>query len=429
MQDTEFYEALLGLKEPRKVTKVELDPAATRVDVWIKDRSGVKWSCSECGKKASVYDHSEERVWRHLNTCQFGTYLHARLPRVKCPEHGVRQVSAPWAEPGGRFTLLYENWVIDTLKECDVTGANHLTGTSWYEAWNIMEKAVARGLCRKKSRVPEYLGIDEKSFAKRHRYETLVCDLINGTVECVLEARSQDSLEGYYGQFSMEELKGIKAIAMDMWDPYIAATKDLIPDAEGKIVFDRFHVTKQVTDALDKVRRQEHKNLMANGEEWLKGTKHLWLMNEEKIPDWRKPEFDEIRKMKLKTGRAWAIKESLRHFWDYRYPKNAEKYFKRWYFWATHSRLKPMIKAAKTLKRHLTNILTYIKHRITNSVTEGLNSKIQTVKQMACGFRNREHYRKAILFHCGGLDLYARPSSETGPSLDTTIYGMAHAKL
>jgi len=429
MQDTEFYEALLGLKDPWKVTKVELDPAATRVDVWIKDRSGVKWSCSECGKKASVYDHSEERVWRHLNTCQFGTYLHARLPRVKCPEHGVRQVSAPWAEPGGRFTLLYENWVIDTLKECDVTGANHLTGTSWYEAWNIMEKAVARGLCRKKSRVPEYLGIDEKSFAKRHRYETLVCDLINGTVECVLEARSQDSLEGYYGQFSMEELKGIKAIAMDMWDPYIAATKDLIPDAEGKIVFDRFHVTKQVTDALDKVRRQEHKNLMANGEEWLKGTKHLWLMNEEKIPDWRKPEFDEIRKMKLKTGRAWAIKESLRHFWDYRYPKNAEKYFKRWYFWATHSRLKPMIKAAKTLKRHLTNILTYIKHRITNSVTEGLNSKIQTVKQMACGFRNREHYRKAILFHCGGLDLYARPSSETGPSLDTTIYGMAHAKL
>ncbi|MDY6857681.1 MAG: ISL3 family transposase [Thermodesulfobacteriota bacterium] len=407
MQDRELYEALLGRKDPWKVTKVKLDAAASRVDVWIEDRSGVKWNCSECEKKASIYDHSEERVWRHLNTCQFGTYIHARLPRVKCPEHGVKQVSAPWAEPGRRFTLLYENWVIDTLKECDVTGANHLTGTSWYEAWNIMEKAVARGLLRKESG----LGIDEKSFAKRHRYETLVCDLIKGTVECVLEDRSQDSLEGYYGQFSKKQLKRIKAIAMDMWDPYIAATKDLIPDAEGKIVFDRFHVTKQVTDALDKVRRQEYKNLMANGQDWLKGTKHLWLMNEEKIPDWRKPEFDEIRKMKLKTGRAWVIKESLRHFWDYIYPKNAEKYFKRWYFWATHSRIKPMIKAAKTLKRHIVNILTYFKHRITNSVTEGLNSKIQTVKQMACGFRNREHYRKAILFHCGGLDLYARASS------------------
>ena len=408
MQDTEFYEALLGLKDPWGVRKVKLDSAAARVDVWVRDRSGVKWKCPKCKEKASVYDHSEERVWRHLNTCQFGTYIHARLPRVKCPEHGIKQVFAPWAEPGSRFTLLYENWVIDTLKECDVTGANHLTGTSWYEAWNIIEKAVARGLSRKEDLVPEYLGIDEKSFAKRHRYETLVCNLSSGTVECVFEDRGQDSLEGYYGQFSKKELSRIKAIAMDMWDPYIAATKDLVPDAETKIVFDRFHVVRQITEALDQVRRQEHKVLMAQGEEWLKGTKHLWLMNEENIPDWRKPEFDEIRKMKLKTARAWAIKESLRHFWDYRYPKNAEKYFKQWYFWATHSRLKPMIKAAKTLKRHFANILTYFKHRITNSVTEGLNSKIQTVKQMACGFRNRENYRKAILFHCGGLDLYAR---------------------
>ena len=429
MRDTEFYEALLGLRDPWRVTKVELDPDAGRVDVWIEDRSGVKWNCPECENKGPVYDHSEERLWRHLNTCQFGTYIHCHLPRVKCPTHGVRQVCAPWAEPGSRFSLLYENWVIDTLKECDVTGANRLTGTSWYEAWNIMEKAVARGLSRKENLVPAYLGIDEKSFAKRHRYETLVCDLIGGTVECVLEERGQDSLEGYYGEFSKEELAGIKAIAMDMWHPYIAATKDLVPDAEKKIVFDRFHAMKQVTDALDKIRRQEHKVLMAKGEECLKGTKHLWLMNEEKIPDWRRAEFDEIRKMKLKTGRGWAIKESLRGFWDYSYPKNAEKYFKRWYFWATHSRLKPMIKAAKTLKSHFPNILTYFKHRITNSVTEGLNSKIQTVKQMACGFRNREHYRKAILFHCGGLDLYARVSSKTQSSLDTTIFSMAHAKL
>jgi transposase len=429
MRDTELYQQLLGLQDPWSVTNVELDSDAGRVDVWIEDRSGVTWSCPECGKKASVYDHSDERVWRHLNTCQFGTYIHCRLPRIRCPEHGVRQLPAPWAEPGSRFTLLYENWVIDILKECDVTGATHLADTSWYEAWSVMDKAVQRGLSRKKKRIPDYLGIDEKSFAKRHRYETVVCDLRKGTVEAVLEDRRQDSLEGYYDQFSKKELRGIKAVAMDMWDPYIAATKDFVPDAQEKIVFDRFHVIRQVTEAVDTVRRHEHKLLMAQGEEFLKGTKHLWLMNEERIPEWRKGEFEEIRKMKLKTARAWAIKESLRRFWEYRYPKNAAKYFKRWYFWATHSRLKPMIKAAKTLKGHLPNILTYFKHRITNAVTEGLNSKIQTIKQMACGFRNREHYRTAILFHCGRLDLYARVSSVTGPSLDTTIFSMAHAKV
>ena len=429
MRDTEFYEALLGLSGPWKVTEVELNSAAGRVDVWVEDRSSFKWKCPECQEKASVYDHSEERVWRHLNTCQFGTYIHCRLPRVKCPKHGVRQVLAPWAEPGSRFTLLFENWVIDTLKECDITGTNHLTGTSWYEAWNIMDKAVERGLSRKKRRIPEYLGIDEKSFAKGHRYETVICDLSKGTVECVIEDRKQESLEAYFGQFSKEDLKGIKAIVMDMWDPYIAATKAFVPDAEDKIVFDRFHVMQQVTSAVDKVRRQEHKKLMAEGDDRLKGTKHLWLMNEEKIPEWRKEEFDEIRKTELKTSRAWAIKESLRRFWGYSYPKNAEKYFKHWYFWATHSRLRPVIQAAKTLKRRLSNILTYFKHRITNAITEGLNSKIQMIKQMACGFRNREHYRKAILFHCAGLDLYARVPIQPGSLVYTTISCMTHGKL
>jgi transposase len=407
MRDTEFYQTLLGVKDPWRVMEVKLDVPSGRVDVWIEDRSGQKWPCPECGQKGPGYDHSEERIWRHLDTCQYGTYLHARMPRMKCPNHGVKQVHAPWAEPSSRFSLLYENMVIDTLKECDVTGASHLTGTSWDEAWGIMERAVARGMSRKSKDIPLFLGIDEKSFAKRHRYETLVCDLTSGTVECVLEERTQESLEDYYAQFSRKELKEIKAVAMDMWDPYIAATKDLVPEAEKKIVFDRFHVTRYVTEAVDKVRRRENKSLKEQGDDTLKGTRFLWIMNVENVPEWRKEEFNNIRQMNLKTARAWAIKESLRKFWDYRYPKNAEKYFKHWYFWATHSRLVPIAEAAKTLKRHLPNILTYFKHHITNAVTEGINSKIQMIKQMACGYRNRTHYRKAILFHCGGLDLYA----------------------
>jgi transposase len=411
MRDTELYKALLGLKDPWRVREVRLDADSGRVDVWIESARGMKWTCPECQQETSLYDRSDERVWRHLDTCQFRTYLHARLPRVKCCDHGVKQVRAPWAEPGSRFSLLYENRVIDTLKECDVTGTGRLTGASWDEAWGIMDRAVTRGLKTKEVKVPEYLGIDEKSFAKRHRYETLVCDLVCGTVECVLEDRTQESLEGYYGQFSKAELGAIKAVAMDMWEAYIGSTKELVPEAEKKIVFDRFHVTRYVTEAVDKVRRQEHKLLKAQGDESLKGTKHLWLMNQENIPEWRQEQFSNVKNLNLKTGRAWAIKESLRDFWDYRYPKNAEKYFKRWYFWATHSRLKPIIEAAKTLNRHLPNILTYFKHRISNALTEGINSKIQTIKQMACGFRNRTNYRKAILFHCGGLDLYARPPS------------------
>lgn len=408
MKDTELYAALLRLHHPWRVGEVKLDLAAERVDVWVEQAPGAKWACPECNKTAPIYDHVEERQWRHLDTCECETYLHARLPRVKCPDHGVRQVTPTWANPGSQFTFRFESLVINTLKECDVTGATRLTGTSWDEAWGIMEKAVTRGMARKERRIPQQLSIDEKSFAKRHRYETLICDRERGTVEYVTDDRQQESLERYYRQFTAGELAAVKAVAMDMWDPYVAATKAHVPEAESKIVFDKFHVVRVVTQAVDKVRRQEHKRLVAKGDDRLKGTKHLWLANEENVPEWRKREFENVRQMNLKTGRAWAIKESLRRFWKFRYPKRAEAYFRRWYFWATHSRVGPMVNAAKTLKRHLPNIMTYFKHRITNATAEGLNSKIQMVKEMACGFRNREHYKTAIYFHCGGLDLYPR---------------------
>jgi transposase len=117
-----------------------------------------------------------------------------------------------------------------------------------------------------------------------------------------------------------------------------------------------------------------------------------------------------VKHAELKPSRAGAIKASLRGCWDYGYPKRAANYFKAWYFWATHSRLAPMIAAATTLKRHLPNLLTCFQPRITNATAEGINSKIQTLKLMACGYRNREHDKTVILFHCGGLDLYPSAS-------------------
>jgi transposase len=411
MQDTQLYAMLLGLKAPWHVTKVQVDMAKERIDVWVEEEQATVFLCAQCKKAAPVYDHTLEQVWRHLDTCQCRTYLHACLPRTNCTQDGVKQILAPWAEPRSRFTLLFEGRLIDTLRECDVTGVTRLCATSWDETWSVMAHAVERGLARKERRVPQRLGIDEKSLGKGHHYESLVSDLDYGTVEHVVDDRTQESLASYYRQFTREELAAIKAIAMDMWDPYVAATKAYVPGAEDKIVYDRFHVTTQVTKALDKVRRQENKTLVKDGDERLVGTKFLWLRNEDNVPDSRRAAFEDVKDADLKTSRAWAIKESLRGFWNYIYPASAAKYFKRWYFWATHSRLGPIIGAAKTLKNHLANIMTYFKHRITNATAEGLNSKIQTIKLMACGYRNRDHYKTAIYFHCGGLDLYPRQAA------------------
>lgn len=408
MDDTQLFTQLLGITPPWRVTQVTVNMAAERIDVWVEETPGTKFRCAGCGEPVPVYDHTPEQVWRHLDTCQCQTYVHARLPRTSCPADGVKQLAAPWAEGRSDYTRLFEARIIDTAKECDVTGVRRLLQTTWDATWGVLTRAVARGLARKPRRVPARLGVDEKAIRKGHHYETIVVDLDTGTVEAVLDDRTQASLEAYYRQFTPDERAGITAIAMDMWEPYVQATHACVPAAAQKIVYDKYHATRYVTDAVDKVRREEHKVLQAQDDTRLTGTKHLWLWNEENVPEWRRAEFAALKHAELKTSRAWAIKEALRGFWTYVYPKRAQNFFTAWYFWATHSRLAPVIAAAKTLKRHLPNLLTYFRHWITNATSEGINSKIQMVKLMACGYRNREHYKTAILFHCGGLDLYSR---------------------
>jgi transposase len=327
----------------------------------------------------------------------------------------VKQITSELGENGSEMTYAFERFVIRVAQECNMEATGRLCHLSWDQSWNALERAVARGLARKEHRIPSRIGVDEKAIAKGHKYESLIYDLDEGTVEYVVDDRKQESLESYYQRFSDEEREGVQAVAMDMWDPYIAATKAYIPEAEKKIVFDRFHVMKHVLEAVDKVRKNEHRLLSEQGEEVLKGTKYLWLWSQENIPEWRREEFENLRMKDLRVCRAWAIKENIRHLWDYRYEAHMRHYFQRWYFWATHSRLAPVIKAANTLKTHIDNIVTYAKHRITNALGESINSKIEKVKRMACGFRNRSHYRAAIYFHCGGLNLFPLPP--TGPTL------------
>ncbi|MGH8760143.1 MAG: ISL3 family transposase [Burkholderiales bacterium] len=409
MRDTELYRQILGLQAPWSVKSVDLDVAKSRVDIWLEHESGERWKCAQCDRELACRDHADERVWQHLDTCQFGTYVHARIPRVECPEHGVGQVSVPWAGPRSRFTLLMERWVIDVLQQCaTMEGTRKLLRLSWDQVWGVMHRAVARGRARKSAEIIPVLGVDEKAFRKGHSYMTVVCDAQAGCVEYVSQERKEDSLASYFRTLSPEQLAGIEAVVMDMWQPYINATHAHVPQAHEKIVFDRFHIMMHMSKAVDTVRKQEHRQLMAFDDERLKGTKYLWLYSKENLPTSRREEFKMLFGQELKVARAWAIKEALRTLWDYRSESWARRFFQRWYFWATHARLPAVRDVARTLKAHLDNIVTYCRHQVTNGVAEGLNSKIMAIKRRACGYRNPEHFKTAIYFFCGGLDLYPR---------------------
>lgn len=396
MNEKELFTKILKLKLPWYIERVEVNEGTKRVDIWLEHEERIRVACPECGQFYGMYDHVEERVYRHLDTCEMATYIHVRLPRVECPDHGVKQIHSEFGENGSLMSYAFEKRMIAIAEECSLEGMSRLCGLSWDRCWNVMVRAVGRGQARKPHRMALRLGVDEKSFARGHQYETLVYDMDRSTVEYVCDHRQQGSLESYYRQFTEEERTAVEVVAMDMWDPYIAATRAWISGADQKIVFDRFHVMKQVVDAVDKVRKQENRQLYQQGNEALKGSKYLWLWSQENIPEHRREEFEELRAKDLKVCRAWAIKENLRHLWSYRSISWMRKFFIKWYSWASHSQLAPIVKAARTLKRHLNNIVTYAKHQVTNALGESLNSKIEKVKRKACGFRNRENYKTAI---------------------------------
>ena len=263
MDDKALYAAILGLMQPWGVEKVELKLASGEVHVWVALPPKTLWVCPECLEHAPIHDH-QERIWRHLDTCQYKTLLHAQVPRLDCSKHGVKRIRVPWAEDRSRFTALFEALAIDWMKQACINAVAEQMRLSWDEAAGIQGRAVRRGLARRQVEPVAYLGLDETSFQKRHEYVTVVSDLENDRVLYVGDDRKRETVNAYWTSLSPEQLDAIRAIAMDMWEPYILSTRDHVPNADQKIVFDKFHVAQHLNKAVDKVRRQENRELLAD---------------------------------------------------------------------------------------------------------------------------------------------------------------------
>jgi transposase len=410
MEDKALYTQILGIQSPWEIEDIDLNMNGERVDIYVEWPAGIDALCPVCQKEnketlCKIHDRRKERVWRHLDTCQMKTFIHSHIPRVKCPEHGIKTISIEWADEMARFSHLFEGLAIHILKmSANRSQTAKVLRVSWDEINRIMTRAVERGLSRRENENILSIGIDEKSFLAGHSYVTVMTDNEGKRVMDVVEGRDEDAVDSLWQCLTEEQRKSIKSVGMDFWKAYISGTRRHAPQAD--IVYDRFHVTKHLNEAVDKVRKKEHRELCRKKNTSLAKTKYLWLKNPENWTTKEENRYTVLSKNQLAVGRAWNRKELFREFWALTTIEDAEIFFKRWYFSATHSRLKPIIEIAKMLKRHLEGLLTWIKHHISNGLAEGFNSKIQQIKSIARGFRDFNNYRIAILFHLGGLDLF-----------------------
>ncbi|NMC80370.1 MAG: ISL3 family transposase [Chloroflexi bacterium] len=399
------YELLLGVESPWHVQDVILNVNGKRIEIRLTAKEGMALRCGRCGRPAPGYDAGNERQWRHLDTMGFETYLCARVPRVNCPEHGVSTAEVTWADRNQRFTLMFEAFAIKVLQACGtVQQAADLLGLDWRSAQAIMNRAVTRGLARRPATPVRYVGLDEKSFRSRQSYVSVMVDISQGRVLEVQEGSDTAAARQLWAQYPSEQRQKVEAVAMDLSSAFMAASAEAVPDAQQ--VYDRYHLMELMVRAVDLVRRQENRHLLREGDKLLNGTRSLWLFNPHHLGEEDRTRLQRLCGRAEKTGRAWALKELLQELWKQPDEIQGRALFRRWYAWAIRTRLAPVKRVARTFKLYLHGILAWFRHRITNAVTEGLNSKIQALKSMARGIRLFQHYRTRILFYCGKLDLY-----------------------
>jgi transposase len=313
MTDKQTLTALLQLKAPWHITRIDVDIPGEEVHVFVNHHHG-RLPCPVCGQACLVEDHAGERLWRHLDMWQAKTWIHAEMPRTNCPDHGILRVALPWSEPSSRFTLAFEDRCIATILACQtVDAASRLLRISWDEARGIMERAVKRGLGRREAELIDYLGVDEKAYRRgQAHYVTILTDLEGRRILEVTPNRTKASLVDALKCLDSKQIAGVQAVSMDMWAPYRNAVEEHFPVPRPDIVNDRYHIISHANDALNEVRADEARALAKEGRTDLTGISHAILYGAENVPEKHAAGIARLKASDLRTAKGYALKENLR---------------------------------------------------------------------------------------------------------------------
>jgi len=401
----ELFQMALNVTDPWFVKEVKFDVESKRLDIYIDFKKGSTFGYYDkksdkeyVGLKA--YDTSK-KTWKHLNFFEHECFLHARVPRVKLPEEKVKQIQTPWEGLSNGFTLLFEALLLQLCQAMPVNKVATLTKTSDDKLWSMLERYIDKTREHEDFKEITSIGLDETSRAKGHEYITLFVDLMERRTIFITEGKDNTTVQRFAEDFEAHKgnVNNIKNVSCDMSPAFIKGVKAYLPKAE--ITFDKFHILKIINEAVDKVRKQE-----VSTNKLLTGTRYIWLKNYNNLTVKQKETLESLTmsNMNLKTMRAYNIRQSFQDIYQATSQEEFTTYLRKWYYWATHSRLEPMIKAAKMVKRHWDGIVRWYESKINNGILEGLNSVIQAAKSKARGYKTFKNYKIIVYLLTGKLD-------------------------
>jgi transposase len=398
-----FAKALL-IEKPWYIHEIQFDQQAGKLEIWIDFERGSTfyYEDQELSVKGEfkAYD-TTQKTWRHLNFFQYQCYLHAWIPRVDVGDGKVRQVRVPWEGHTAGFTLLFEALILELVKVMPVHQVGQLMSTYDGKLWKMIKAYTSIARSQEDYSGVKVVGVDETAARRGHDYVTLFVDLEEKRTVFVTDGRDQQVVEEFVEDLVAHKgtSENITQVSCDMSPAFIRGVEDNLPHAA--IVFDRFHVTKVINEAVDTVRKAE-----VGQNPILRNSKYLFLKNRDHLTINQQKQLEDIQLsgLNLKTMKALSIREAFQQIYQAPTPELFDKLLRKWYFWATHSRIEPIKEAAYTIQRHWEGIVNWIDYKISNGILEGFNSIFQAAKNKARGYQRSDTIKAIIYLLTGKLD-------------------------
>jgi len=383
-----------------RVSFDQYDPAegAWRVRLEPTRHSAV---CSGCGetKRRALDTKNTARAWRHLDGWGIRTLVIAPQRRVRCRRCGIRVELVPWARPRSRLTHMFEAEILKRARTTSIAGVCRQLHLHWTTVMRLITHWVEESAERRFRRKLRTIGVDEVSYGRgQSKYLTIVWDHQAGHVVWIGQGREEHTLKTFFEKLGRRRCHRLVAVTLDMAQGYINAVREHAPQAD--LVFDRFHIERHLTNAVNEVRKAEFWRKGGPAREAIRGKKFLLLKKRRRLHWRRRRELDELFRLNRRLQVAYMLKEQFDEVWGYRTERGMGEALERWRRLLRWQRLGPLKRFWAMLERHWFGVLAWAKHGLSNAALEGNNSRVRGISQRGHGYRNPDNLMQILFFSC-----------------------------